>query len=717
MDEFACVLLFTIFAHTNTLQPPSKYSNRNVNFALETVLKFDKDQSGDRQLLNTVEKYIQDAMHYNKPKDFRRQLSSDREHTFTSFIQQAINILKTYDDTGFRVFFQILDDELRNCHYIGSKFYELTETYETRMVLSEKLDLIKGKPVFRTRSIINSLGDALRTQKYDSKVKDFVDFLNSLYTQDDEKKFHKVLKDLEAYSRTRSWADDNLVKIIREAVRSLIFDHYTDLNTNTRRELKERIASFVKHSKVSPTTTGRNSFTTDNIPNRRIETVSNKRRSIITAKNISTSPSPIHKIGRLGFDNSEPVYKDISASNMKYKPSEESESNSIEQSQEKPTEVHHTTGRYVTLYEEEFSPAETIQTTQSKIPDVFANVQRFKLDDHKHALRLTNTTTESVQWNIPRKINVMDSYKRVIESLKKIGSVSIIDMHNSPTKAISRNYTIPPKSIKFHALLNVEPQTTSFAKRHIGEKTKHNQTFASGHVHSDEERSERSVDQTQKDLEKERKHLRRSLSNNRGNLGVQDLRIILERLNYLEKQIEELKQPNVLRGCPTNDKNQTVKCLSRSSNGRDENGDAFGDIVIRKCDRCNVSRLYRKVLKTNKTQLYHTNEKLSHKLKADQTKQRSTQTLLLKDRQRARETTSTVNLSQVTHNKMHRDFTETIPLGASYTSTDGGRRSKNRIRNSDKKSKRHTTNRGRSTKVLEFSSPPHYDIFHPSVVW
>lgn len=265
-------------------------------------------------------------------------------------------------------------------------------------------------------------------------------------------------------------------------------------------------------------------------------------------------------------------------------------------------------------------------------------------------------------------------------------------------------------------------------KWHIGGRTKYDQTkFASAHVHTDEEIS---VEQFKRDLERERKHLRRSLSDNKGNLGIKDLQMIIERLNYLGKQIEELKQANALRSCQTNDKNQTGKCF-RSDNGRDTKDNPYvklvevkrgslrqkynitnntGNIVIRKCDKCNVSRLYRKVLKTNKTGLYHTN------VKADLKMTRENKTLLSHDRKRIRDTTSVFNSTQ-SNNKIIRDINKHFSLDVTHDLKDG-RKSRYKLTTSGRKSKSDTANiTARSKRVLNFSSPPHYDIFHPSVVW
>ncbi|CAH1642603.1 unnamed protein product [Spodoptera littoralis] len=291
------------------------------------------------------------------------------------------------------------------------------------------------------------------------------------------------------------------------------------------------------------------------------------------------------------------------------------------------------------------------------------------------------------------------------------------------------------------------------------------------------------------------KHSRRSLSDSKNELEILGLKII-DRLNYLENQVDEIKQNNALKDCPTDDKNQTVNCFSRSSSGRDINSDGFvklvevqkgclrqkynitddtSEIVIRKCDKCNVSRIYRKILKTNvretneatssnhtntfmttsnlklyqeelnphhhhhniprmntRTRIYHTTAKSSDEVKLDQTIVRLNKTKLSLDkRQRsvdlttiATEATSTVKT--LATNEIIRNFSRTFPLSASYVPIDGRKfNDKNTSsigelikelndRNFESKTAK---DKAISNKVMDFFSLPRNPVFRPSNVW
>ncbi|PZC72184.1 hypothetical protein B5X24_HaOG211774 [Helicoverpa armigera] len=95
-----------------------------------------------------------------------------------------------------------------------------------------------------TKVNLNALSYILKEEMYDDNVKEFIDHVNSLYKDDSKEKFQKVLNELEQYGVKSKRTDDKLEKIIRDGLRSVIFDHYTNLNVNIRRKLKTKIDKF-----------------------------------------------------------------------------------------------------------------------------------------------------------------------------------------------------------------------------------------------------------------------------------------------------------------------------------------------------------------------------------------------------------------------------------------------------------------------------------------
>lgn len=255
---------------------------RSVNLNLETVLEFNqKDNSADIQFLDNVQKFITKVRNViDNNKVSRRDFRSGRSENLTDFIQDVIYILNTYEEPDFQDVFDILDDEIRKYHYRGCRFYELTENLDVRKLLASKFDLIRAQPISVVKGYINMLAVILKEEKYDKSVKELMDFINSLYRQDSRDKFSKVLIGLEEFNKQKKKSVSDLVKIVRDGVRSIIFDHYTDLNPNARRELKTKIEAFLKQYKQQT------SSTTPNVNKETVKT--DKSPDVI----VDTTPEP-----------------------------------------------------------------------------------------------------------------------------------------------------------------------------------------------------------------------------------------------------------------------------------------------------------------------------------------------------------------------------------------------------------------------------------------
>ncbi|XP_022830929.1 uncharacterized protein LOC111359570 [Spodoptera litura] len=165
MKVCACVLLFTIFALIKT---SSQDTNKDIKVkkAIEG-----KPHTKEERTLNIAKDLLAKTKTLGKVPKF--QVTTPRVVTFTGFILQAINIINTYEDTTFGDFIDILNEEVKNYHYRGCKFSELTKHHDTRRMLQTKLNLISGKPVSETKANINAVADILRDERYDKKVKDF----------------------------------------------------------------------------------------------------------------------------------------------------------------------------------------------------------------------------------------------------------------------------------------------------------------------------------------------------------------------------------------------------------------------------------------------------------------------------------------------------------------------------------------------------------------
>ncbi|KAL0808774.1 hypothetical protein ABMA28_012454 [Loxostege sticticalis] len=129
-------------------------------------------------------------------------------------------------------------------HYKGCKFHELFESRNVRRAMANNLEKMKNAKAKEVKKKINNMLTTFENKNFDLMQNMVVNYLNSLYGDKAESKFKVVLDKLSKYRRLSNRDDLDLVKIIRYALRSIVFDHYSRLNYRTRKDLKLKLDAF-----------------------------------------------------------------------------------------------------------------------------------------------------------------------------------------------------------------------------------------------------------------------------------------------------------------------------------------------------------------------------------------------------------------------------------------------------------------------------------------
>lgn len=221
--------------------------------ALETVLEFDKyNLDSDVKIIDNVQKFlskVRNVLHANRV-DGRRRMDTPYLQ-FTDFLNICIETLKTYNDKDLQEFAESFDEEIRKYHYKGCKFYELLENNYARQIISHKLEEFRNHPPKKLRKVLNKVQKKLLNIKSE-KVQTIVNLINSLYRIDSQSKFKTFIDNLEAYkTKSKNDISIDLSKIIKNGIRALIFDHYSNLNPNVRQDVKVQISDFINPDKKS----------------------------------------------------------------------------------------------------------------------------------------------------------------------------------------------------------------------------------------------------------------------------------------------------------------------------------------------------------------------------------------------------------------------------------------------------------------------------------
>ncbi|CAB3251215.1 unnamed protein product [Arctia plantaginis] len=219
---------------------------KNAEVALQSVFGLNNtDQADTIKLLDKVEKVIGNIKSVFEGKSIIRPSNDDEKlEKFTDFIHNLIKRLKTYDDKDVEYFITIFNDEIRKYNYKGCKFHELLENYNLRRFLSNMISKLQNQSGATIKNSLEVIANKIEDDKFNKNEKNLVDFINSVYRQDSVKKFQNFLTQIDTYKLNSDTKDRNLVKIIKEGVRSIIFDYYSQLNNNARNALKHQVNDF-----------------------------------------------------------------------------------------------------------------------------------------------------------------------------------------------------------------------------------------------------------------------------------------------------------------------------------------------------------------------------------------------------------------------------------------------------------------------------------------
>ncbi|XP_028157055.1 uncharacterized protein LOC114350440 [Ostrinia furnacalis] len=179
----------------------------------------------------------------DKNSVYRRNLPRGRLK-FTDFIKHVIGILSTYDDSDLEDVLTIVDDEMRKYHYKGCKFHELVEDINVRRFMADNLEKMKNAPAKVVKDELKKMLRKFEDENMGLMQKTVMDYVNTLYGAKSDAKFKEVLNNLALYKSKSKRSSVNLVKVVRDGIRSIIFDHYSSLEPQRRRDLKIKLETF-----------------------------------------------------------------------------------------------------------------------------------------------------------------------------------------------------------------------------------------------------------------------------------------------------------------------------------------------------------------------------------------------------------------------------------------------------------------------------------------
>lgn len=215
-----------------------------MNLALETVIEFDnKDRAYDLKFIDQVQGFL-NKVKYVLKKDQNYRRAGKPELKFSDFIRSTLAIINTYEDEDLEKILRTFNQEARKFNYKGCKFHELVQNTSLRRYIGKKLDELKEMPLEDVRDSIDELLKIWKGGKLGEHNEQLLNYLDSLYEDDASEKLAVVLTDLDFYrSDKKQRSSIDLFDIVRKGLRSLVFDHYTNLKAKQRNDVRLKLES------------------------------------------------------------------------------------------------------------------------------------------------------------------------------------------------------------------------------------------------------------------------------------------------------------------------------------------------------------------------------------------------------------------------------------------------------------------------------------------
>ncbi|XP_047522993.1 uncharacterized protein LOC125061563 [Pieris napi] len=235
--RFILYFLFLFLGHNECAKP------RSVNLALETVFEFNNET--DVGFVETVKGFLAnikdtiDNSYQSNDYQTRRMDSL----TFTEFIENSINVLKSYNDLDLAYFIELLDTEINEHDYRNCEV-KITNEFSLRSFFADKLSDARNLPVTEIRRSLDNILRELRTKR--EKRRRIYNFLNSLVKRRTQERFRSILNYLQLYRRRQMEPTITLRTVVEKSIRSLIKDYICNLNYSSWRKIRHMFKIFYK---------------------------------------------------------------------------------------------------------------------------------------------------------------------------------------------------------------------------------------------------------------------------------------------------------------------------------------------------------------------------------------------------------------------------------------------------------------------------------------
>lgn len=165
---------------------------------------------------------------------------------FTDFLQNLIEVIKTFQDRELGNLVNTFNNEIRRCNHDNCAFDELFSNFENRNYITHTIKNLQNIPAAELRQKLTEFQKEIESERLESSTKYVIDYINNITYKNSQDKLMTVLNNFKALSRETNRTASDFENLLREEMRIILFDHYAGLDRKVQRGLSKLLSEYVR---------------------------------------------------------------------------------------------------------------------------------------------------------------------------------------------------------------------------------------------------------------------------------------------------------------------------------------------------------------------------------------------------------------------------------------------------------------------------------------
>lgn len=165
---------------------------------------------------------------------------------FTDFLQNLIEVIKTFEDRELGNLANTFNREIKKCYYKNCAFDELFSNFENRNYITHKMRKFENIPVTEVRQKLTEFQKQIQSESLESKTRFVIDYINNITYKDSQDKLMTVLNHFKVLSTETNRNASDFENLIKEEMKIVLFDHYSSLDRKVQLGLGKLLNVYVR---------------------------------------------------------------------------------------------------------------------------------------------------------------------------------------------------------------------------------------------------------------------------------------------------------------------------------------------------------------------------------------------------------------------------------------------------------------------------------------